>query len=529
MLISNRLNSMALESDLTIKRVYDNYKLRDFRYADPSSINLNPRREISFDRLDSVVARLQEITDEIILKQIKGPVDPRDVEDFVINGSVGSESGPASLNLKGDLIPFKKQAMLAQTGGIGNALLFPVISPNPDDKLGLEQLLETIIGTFPVEELLDQFDGPPQLDCELILKRFETKNDQWESDDDDDDDKKDSNNSNSGSNADGSGSAGDDSGSGSDDGSSDDSGNADDGTGANDGGGDSDKFKKCAEIELTWLRIILVIVKILRMLRMIVDLVLSIIIPILEILRLAVGAWINPPNIPSIVQVIMKMVTAIIIMIIGLIIQLIWNLLNLDCIADQTQSIINQIRQALQAFSSIMSSFNPNAVNMLSNKIDRDVINPINDIIGQAQDNVKAWAGIKEDMKKQWDTLTSRDFWDDIQSDMVKEIKTGVLNNPNVQEVVGLKNQIQRLLNADLKNALDSMNEAAEGGKAAMQIVRGTGLQMMAHPTIVLGTVSERVPPPQPGEDPMELARRTAERMEAQRRIAEENAKKGKQ
>jgi len=427
------------DSNLTIKRVYDQYDHKDYNYGTLDSTNLNPKREIKFDRLDKVAARLQEITDDIIRKRI---APPREVEE-VIKGAIGRESFPQG-------IPFKKQQALAQTGGVGNALLFPIIATGLEVD-ALDRLLEVMVGTYPIPELLWEFDKPIQLDCELILKKFDVEDaedfEEW----DEVSDRRSSSDSISAEDT-------------SDD--SDDGGDSDDDNNEDDDDEDEDEAartaKECAEIELTWLKILLIIIKIIKILKMIIDLILSLIIPILEILQLAIGAWLNPPNIALIVQLIIKLVTAIIVMLITLLIQLIWNLLNLDCVADQLASIMDQIRKALSAFSSIMNAFDANAVNMFANRIKVEITNPLDEIIDQAMQKKELWANLRDEMKASFEGMTI----EGLKNDLINGVLQGVMEIPEVGEVGALYAQGADIMNNSLREAKESMKNAAEGFRA---------------------------------------------------------------
>ena len=125
------------ETNLTIKRVYDQYDQKDFSYGTEDSFNLNPKREINLDKLDKLAAKIQEVTDNIIQKRIQPPPPPEEK----IKVSLG-ESMP-------DGIPLPKQRLLARTGNIGNALIFPSITTGMEYN-SIEKLLEQVIGMFPI-------------------------------------------------------------------------------------------------------------------------------------------------------------------------------------------------------------------------------------------------------------------------------------------------------------------------------------------------------------------------------------------
>jgi hypothetical protein len=398
---------------------------------------------------------------------------------------------------------------------MGNALLFPVISvglaPGP-----LEKSLESIIGTFPIARLLDELDEPPVLDCKEILLQFIGKNgeeggdgvddteddsDFFNEENDDDSDKRDKNKKDNGGsggsggddggrdgagdgdgsgsgNGSGSGGAGSGSGDGGDgsggDGSGDgDGGGGDGGDGEDDDGGDDEgdggdddddddgddltnDEKECAMIELTWLKIILIILKILKILKMILDIILSIIVPILQLLQWAIGAWLNPPNIALIAQYIIEMVTAIIIMIISMLLQWLWSLLNLDCIGDITADMLDQIQKAIGMFSSIASAFNPNAINLMLDKLN-EVTDPLESMMEQAKSKKEEWQKFRNQMKDIGGTMST--VWEDSKKQLMEGLQSGLMNNPQIASVRGIYNQTRGIIN-DVKDTMKNIKTA---------------------------------------------------------------------
>jgi len=455
------------ETNLTIKRVYDSYDHKDFSYGSEDSTNLNPKREISYDQLDRLVARLQEVTDDIIRKKIS----PKEEPEEVIRRALGGESLPIG-------IPFPKQKLIAQTGGFGNTVLFPTLAMNTEP-LPLGPGLELKIGTFPASRLLNLLDEPPQLNCEEILIRFKFDDAEDFEDIDDVDDET----------------------------YCEICGEApcicefcpecersieectcprcsvcdklvpdctcgaipcdrcgedpcvceEDESATGGEGDDDDDVESCADREIKWLKIILILVRIIKILKMILDLVLSIIIPIIEIIQLAISVWINPPSVGVIIQKIIQIVVAIVVMLLTMLIQYIWNLLNMDCICDQTMSIIAQIRQALSAFSSIMSAFNPSAVNMLKDKLDLDLLGPLKALMEEANAKKEAWANIKND------------FLDDIadipgqMKQMGIDILKGAINTPEAGAALEMYSQAKSIFTDSLRSVMDAWEGIKEG------------------------------------------------------------------
>jgi hypothetical protein len=432
------------ESQTTIKKVYDKYSPKDFNYFSEESTNLNPKREISLDSLDRIVNKLQEVTDDIIRKQIIPP----EPEEPLVTANLGGDTPAFG-------IPLPKQQLIARTGGQGNALLFPVISVGLS--IGaLDKSLEYLIGTFPIGRILDQLDTPPILDCEEILLQFTGKKMRSTGETEDEDEvTEDDENFFSENNADDSDS---------DDGDGDDGGDQDEDEDDEDSDDDwpySDdkdgRVKECIEANLSWLKIILIILKIIKILKMILDLVLSILIPILQILQWAIGAWINPPNIAMIIQFIVELVTALIIMIITWIIQLIWNLINLDCIADLVEKTLAAIQEAFSAMASIAGAFNPIHINLFLDKFAEEVTDPLQGLIDQAKAKKEDWQKFRDQMKDIKGTAEKQ--WQSAQKQLYEGLVTGISSIPEIERVKGIYSQMQSTITT-VKDTMKSLKSA---------------------------------------------------------------------
>jgi hypothetical protein len=441
---------------------YSSYLPTDFKYGDASSTNLNPRRETPVQQLDvlkKIEIRLQEITDDLVRKQVA----PRPPVDRLRGGIGGSESLPIGL-------PLARRAAVLATGGMDNALIFPVIKTGLDiTPLDLD--LEFRIGTFP-GIMVDELDLPPELDCDAILSEFfgidglksdanmpkgsaldnfknqaglgdgngdlptslEGSEDGLGEDDDvgDVDDELDLDPNDMGFD---------------DDMDDEDDEDFDDGDAWDDDYDDPD-LRQCAVIELGWLKIILVIVRVVAILKKIIDLVLSILMPIIEIVRLAVGVWLNPVNIAKIAQLIIQLIIALIVMIVSMIIQLLWDLLNLDCITDSTQATIDEIAKALSAFASVMSAFNPTAVSMMMKDFNDRIMDPLADIGEQLKANAKGWMDMKDQVKQLFtDPSVIKGVIDDIGKGVVDGVKQE--QGDKIGKVGGIVNDAKDLFSRD--------------------------------------------------------------------------------
>lgn len=411
---------MELEKTV-IKKVYNEYLPKDHTYGTIDSTNLNPKREVQLDKLERIAQKLQQISDDIVRKKITPQVDTT----FDLTGAFGPESIPLG-------IPLAKQAAIRNTGGSG----FLLFDPIPDGPL--DTSIERLVTQFPISNVLSQLDGPLCIDCEEVLKTygFDT------SEDSDSEDEQTSGSDVSGRrNSVAPGGAIDmpDSSQPSEIGEID----------------ISSQYEACAEIELEWLKLILILVRVINVIMMIIDIMLAIILPILDIVALAIGAWLNPPNIAIIAMKIMALVTGMVSMLIALLLQSIWNLLNLDCICDQTESIMAQIAQALSAFSGIMSFFSPKSVNLIVGKFNNEIMDPLVDLATKMQDKKDAWSAAEDAYKSVFSLETLKEIGNAAKNAAV----TGVTGSYQFGRAASLYNQFNSLIKGPMQGVVDSVKE----------------------------------------------------------------------
>jgi hypothetical protein len=427
---------MAEQSKNIIKKTYDSYINSDYQYGSESSVTLNPVREVKFDQIEVIRRRLQEVTDDLVRRKI--------IKEQPGDKPISVSLSPGALPDKNSLL---RQAAQINTGGIGLGVIFPAID-GPNN--GMQNILEPLIGSFPSQLLLGNLDVPLALDCDVILKSYNLIKDD-DSDDDDDDNNND-----------------------------DDSDGDGDGSGSDGSGGtnpptppttptDPDaqtEFEACAMIEMDWLKIILILLRIIKIIQTILDLIMAILVPLMEIVLLALMCWLIPPAAEQLRQRITEMVMAIVIMIITKLIAMIFGLLNLDCLCDQTMDIINQIRQAMSAFSSLMSVFNINSVNMMFGNAFDQLKDPMDAIAEMYAKKKEAWSKIKSE----WTGLDLNQMWKDTKTQIVSGAKDAIATDPNVQKAVATATAAYDFMKKDIIDVIAGLNKAKKvtaGGSTA--------------------------------------------------------------
>ena len=389
-----------------LNKVYDVYENRD--YFGVGCDNLNPVREVKSSQaevidedqvLEAVRTRLERVKKTV--SKLRPDIDEElDAVDNVL-----------PMDTRGDMLPVNvgispKEAMVRTKMGtpIDAATIFGDI---PDDTIdggaidALEkEIQKQIINIIAFanasgSEAMDNVSSPFTVDCDGVATEI--------TGDDDDED------SNGGkNNGDNEGESGE-SDSGSDDDDDDEDDSLEDAESKQEEQDDEDEITaneaimQCALKELAFLKIILMILKIVKILRMICGYVISTIYIVMDVVQLAAGAWLNPTNIAKIANKIIQRVLAAVVMIIFKLIQKLWNLLNLNCISDLTQDLIDQIRSALSVLGEMKSLCDPNSISFSPSEIIETLQKSIEEAAANAADTFR-----NLDMKQQGQELANQ-------------------------------------------------------------------------------------------------------------------------
>ena len=367
-----------MDSTPLLKKVYDTYKSEDWTFTQD---NLNPLREISprgdedinelrKRAIDKIAAKVSKIRDDLEAGGIKF----KTLEDFASEEQssipFGGESIPQGISPDKIMENFKTGKQLNDT----DPFFMPARNPlGPDVFKTLTDYIEYLLVSLGADlsgsaddsdiQLIEgMIYGLLDLGCDNSTVKAIMTNIAGEENK--------SNDSNLGSS--------DESDSSKDESDEDDLDNAADLSNPNDilnkyaddnrrkNAKDINTLRDCAMKDLTWLLIILIILKIVSLLVNITALAMGIISPIIKITTLAAGAWANPVGISEIIQMNVEKAMAIMNMAISSIVQLLWNLLNMDCISSGTMSAMDKLNSALSMLLNVRSGLNKGAVDILN-------------------------------------------------------------------------------------------------------------------------------------------------------------------
>lgn len=423
-----------ISSKQTIKRAYDQYKPQDFSIGVD---NLNPKREMILDKMAEIEHKVQELTNEIVRKKIRAPQAVQEKVD----AATGGES-PLANNA------VRKQK-LDRVGG---------------DLFGdIPKELETLIGAFPGS--VNSLALPPIIDCEAILQKydFSSSYEVYEETEEDEDGSSSQSGAKTYRISTGESSEDDDN-----DDDEDDSSVVD----TDDGDDEND----CAEIELQFLKIIQIMLKIIQVMLIMIDSIISVIITTIQIVCLAVGAWLNPPNIAQIVQIIMGIVMALVVKIISKLIQMIWDLLNLDCLADQTLDVLSQIQDCMNTFKTTLGMIDPNTITFMADLLENGMSDMTDIMKKLMKAKGEAWLEAKNEIVKTFDPDNLKKMAKNFETDAINsalragdEITNGKVRKifENSKKVVLESSEISK----EAKKKFDDTIEAAQ--EAYDMVVKG--------------------------------------------------------
>lgn len=461
-----------------LKKVYDKYLGSDYEWGDA---DLNPKREIrksdeeqweqdQEEILAIVESRLKELQAQAAkLPKYKKP-EVIDNDNFLTEvGGVAGAPSPSDEN------SMQQMAMQAALGGdIGDNLFIP--KGNFDDTIDF--LLGNVIPQLAGILVMGPYDnvtvpGGPTLQTELFnpgcdtedetMEKFESSNPEFnefknrlleEAGDNKDEDDDDDTSAGGG----GSGGAAD---------------QADKDADANVAAAQkavAQKQKEVAECiakELGILQAILILLKVINTLKKVLLLILSILVPIIKMIAFAAQCWINPPAAGEVIQMVAEKIAALLISVIGEIIQMIWDLLDMDCKTEMVQKVLDEINEVLSGVDS--------AVNMTKNLV--------NFGIKQYKENE---ASIKDSIEKfrrtdQWDNvkeeLTSKDEWKKKGDLFLDTMSDAMFGEEGPNSPAGWSNLLGAAMPSGIKDALnsliDSTKDIVETGK---KLADDTGL-----------------------------------------------------
>lgn len=396
-----------------LNKVYDVYENRD--YFGIGCDNLNPVREVKSSQAEMIDEAQVLNAVKTRLERVKKTVSKLRLN---IDDSIDTEETVISMDTRGDRLPINigispKEAMIRTKMGtpVDATTIFGDI---PDDSVDsgeidslekeIQKQIINIIAFAGVSgsESMENVSSPFTVDCDGVATEITGEENQ-----EDENSQNNRNNSSSGGGGSGDDSGG--SGGGGDSGSDNDDDSLEEAESKQEEKDDENEINaneaimQCALKELAFLKIILMILKIVKTLRMICAYVINTAYIVMDVVQLAAGAWLNPTNVAKIANKIIQRVLAAVVMIIFKLVQRLWNLLNLNCISNLTQDLLDQIRSALSMLEEMKSLCDPNSISFSPSEIIQTLQKSIEEAVAGAADTLQSL-----DMKQQGKELADQ-------------------------------------------------------------------------------------------------------------------------
>ena len=396
-----------------LNKVYDVYENRD--YFGIGCDNLNPVREVKSSQAEMIDEAQVLNAVKTRLERVKKTVSKLRLN---IDDSIDTEETIISMDTRGDQLPINigispKEAMIRTKMGtpVDATTIFGDI---PDDSVDsgeidalekeIQKQIINIVAFAGVSgsESMENVSSPFTVDCDGVATEITGEEDQ---EDENSQNKQNNSFSEGGGSGDDSGSSGggDDSGSDNDDDSLEEAESKQEEKDDENEINTNEAIMQCALKELAFLKIILMILKIVKTLRMICAYVINTAYIVMDVVQLAAGAWLNPTNVAKIANKIIQRVLAAVVMIIFKLVQRLWNLLNLNCISNLTQDLLDQIRSALSMLEEMKSLCDPNSISFSPSEIIQTLQKSIEEAVAGAADTLQSL-----DMKQQGKELADQ-------------------------------------------------------------------------------------------------------------------------
>lgn len=330
-----------------VNKIYDQYLKRDFVFGDD---NLNPKREISYEKKINLIERFDEIEKEVVAR----------VEELINDNAFIDNSGPEleKLRMRGKSASLKAPELKDILGG-----MFPEVlnGANPnltkllnsliplasnDDMPNNPAVADTICGTGFTYKYLSEVEVEDA--DEDLLENDDTAAKMIEM----------SLPSNQGRPNGSSGNT--------DTGTDYSNYLANQGLGPNTGktikitGGQGENSDGCTKLNFSILKVYYIILLIISLVNMLLNIIFTILELVTQIIAFAGTCWNDPPAIARIVELIVNKVISLVMMILNQLLQLMWDSMNLQCLSDAAKETLKQIRSLQTGFVGFMQGFDRN-------------------------------------------------------------------------------------------------------------------------------------------------------------------------
>ena len=457
-----------------LKKVYDKYLGSDYEFGDS---DLNPKREISKSGLEALedeeeailakinerIKKLHEMSSTLPKYKVPEKIENDNFTTESTGAALGSDPSPSvnentvqiKLNMGGDT---SDKHLLLPSGGT-NAQVDFLLSE-------LEQIMIPVLTIINTPDFPGRYPGPGS-----IVPLMDPACDEYDNDRDDEYEsenkdllalKKDDNASKaSDSDKDDSSTSTKDAAEAADSAASENEENA-----AKQVAERNREVAECIAKEIPILSSILAMLKIVNVIKKILMLILTIVVPIVKMITFASQCWINPPAAAQVIQMVAEKIAALLITALGEILQMLWNMLELDCKTEQTQKILDEINEVLSGVSSALRSTKSSAISF--SKQMQSIGETFKNLPEQMEKGAKNWT-------KELEALGDEDTWNQ-GNEAMKRALFG-MSDPSANPGDATSNLLQKALPPGIKDKLNkALNSTKNIIKNTKQVIQNADM-----------------------------------------------------
>ena len=455
-----------------LKKVYDKYLGSDYEFGDS---DLNPKREISKSGLEALedeeeailakiserIKKLHEMSSTLPKYKVPEKVENDNFTTESTGAALGSDPSPSvnentvqiKLNMGGDT---SDKHLLLPSGGTNTQVDFLLSE--------LEQIMIPVLTIINAPDFPGRFPGPGS-----IVPLMDPACDEYDNDRDSEYEsenkdllalKKDGEESSSGSGD----SDEEDSSISTKDAAeaADDAATENENLAAQQVAERNREVAECIAKEVPILSSILAMLKIVNVIKKVLMLILTIVVPIVKMIAFAAQCWINPPAAAQVIQMVAEKIAALLITALGEILQMLWNMLELDCKTEQTQKILDEINEVLSGVSSALRSTKSSAISF--SKQMKSMGETFKNLPEQMQKGAENWT-------KEFQALGEEDTWNQGNEALTRSLfgmadpskNPGDATNNLLQKSLpfGIKDKLNKALNST-KNIIKNTKQVIQ-------------------------------------------------------------------
>jgi hypothetical protein len=113
-----------------------------------------------------------------------------------------------------------------------------------------------------------------------------------------------------------------------------------------------------------------------------------------------------------------------------------------------------------------MNAFNPTSINMHLDKLNKEITNPLNEIIAEAKKKQDQWSKIGQNVKDSWKSIDK----EKLMKESIDGLINGVSSIPEVGKTAQMINDVQSLVQGPVMDAVKAIQDVGDSWETIKNI-----------------------------------------------------------